>query len=268
MDESLATLMKHGYAWLFGAVLVEQMGLPLPSVPLLVAAGALVGLGHLGPIGVLGAVLTASLLADLAWYELGRRQGRRVLGFLCKMALEPEVCVRVTEGVFERWGLKCLLFAKFVPGLYTVTPPVAGLVGIKRGRFALWDSVGITIWAGTYTGLGYLLRYQLEDLMDIIETWGTSLFQLVLAVIGIHLIYKFVRRRQFLGRLRLARISAQELKEMLDSGQQVMIADLRHSTNIQSDPFVIPGAHVLTIDSLSERHQELPRDREIVLYCT
>lgn len=268
MEESLATLMKHGYLWLFGAVLVEQLGVPLPAVPLLVAAGALVGLGHLNPLGVLAAVLVASVLADLAWYELGRRQGRRVLGFLCKMALEPDACVRVTEGVFERWGLKCLLFAKFVPGLYTVTPPVAGMVGISRARFAAWDAAGIAIWAGLYAGLGFVLRHQLEDLMLTIDTWGTSLFQLVLLVIGVHLLYKFIRRKQFLRRIRLARITPQELKSMLDSGIPLMIADLRHSTSLAGDPFVIPGAHVLAIDQLSERHQELPRDRDIVLYCT
>lgn len=268
MEETLAVLMKHGYAWLFGAVLIEQLGVPLPSVPLLVAAGALVGLGHMGFPGVFVAVLVASLLADLVWYELGRRQGRRVLGFLCKVALEPETCVRATEGVFERWGLKCLLFAKFVPGLYTVTPPVAGLIGLTRGRFILWDGAGIAIWTATFTGLGYLLRNQLESLMATVETWGTSLLHFVLAVVAIHLVYKLVRRWQIIYQFRMARITPEELKGLLDEGEQVMIVDLRHSLNVAGDPFVIPGAHPLAIDQLSDRHQELPRDREIVLYCT
>lgn len=260
--------MENGYSMLFAAVLLDQLGLPLPSIPILLAAGALVGLGHMSALPVFLVVLLAALIGDLLWYELGRRTGGAVLGFLCRVSLEPETCVRTTENVFERYGVRCLLFAKFIPGLYTVTPPVAGMVGLPLRRFILWDIAGITIWASVYAGLGGALSHQLEWLLKKVESWGTSLFQFVVLVLALHLLYKFIGRQQFMSRLRTARIMPEELKRMMDRGEQVMIADLRHSSELVRDPHTIPGALVIAIDELQERHHELPRDREIVLYCT
>ena len=176
--------------------------------------------------------------------------------------------MRTTEGVFDRYGVRCLLFAKFVPGLYTVTPPVAGMVGLRLRKFVVYDSLGIAIWAGFYTGLGYALRHQLEWLLTTVEAWGASLVQILLLVLVLHLAYKFVVRQQFLRRLRTARISPEELKQNIDDGIEVLIADLRHSSDVLRNPFVIPGALQISIDDLEARHSELPRDREIILYCT
>jgi membrane protein DedA with SNARE-associated domain len=268
MEEALATLRENGYPMLFLAVLLDQLGIPLPSLPILLAAGALVGLGHMAAPPVLLVILLASLLGDLFWYELGRRKGGGILNFLCRVSLEPETCVRTTEGVFERYGVRCLLFAKFVPGLYTVTPPVAGIVGLPLRRFVFWDTAGIAIWAGVYVGLGFALSHQLESLLMKMEAWGASVFQVVLLVVVLHLAYKFVGRQQFLRRLRIARLTPEELKEKIDGGEEVMIADLRHSSDLSRNPFVIPGALVIAIDQLEQRHSELPRDRDIVLYCT
>jgi membrane protein DedA with SNARE-associated domain len=268
VEDALKTLMENGYSMLFAAVLLDQLGLPLPSIPILLAAGALVGLGHMSALPVFLVVLVAALLGDLFWYELGRRKGASVLGFLCRVSLEPETCIRTTEGVFDRYGVRCLLFAKFVPGLYTVTPPVAGMVGLPLRRFLLWDTAGIAIWAGVYAGLGGLMHHQLEWLLAKVESWGTSLLQLVLLLLVVHLALKFFYRQQFMARLRTARITPQELKQKLDSGEQVLIADLRHSSDLLRHPRTLPGALVLAIDELQERHNELPRDRDIILYCT
>jgi membrane protein DedA with SNARE-associated domain len=268
VNEAIEALRANGYPLLFLAVLLDQLGLPLPSIPILLAAGALVGLGHLGLGPALLIILLAALLGDLLWYELGRRKGATILKFLCRVSLEPDSCVRATEGVFEKYGVRCLLFAKFVPGLYTVTPPVAGIVGLKLRRFILFDTLGILIWAGVYVGLGALMSHQLEWLLMKVEAWGTSMVQVVVFLIAAHVLYKFIARQRFLRQLRTARITPEELKQMLDDGTEVMIADLRHSSELAQNPFVIPGALVLSIDHLEHRHSELPRDREIILYCT
>ena len=268
MNEALEILKENGYSAVFLAVLLDQLGLPLPSIPILLAAGALVGLGHLSLIPVLIMVLLAALTGDLLWYELGRRKGHSVLKFLCRVSLEPESCVRSTEGVFERYGVRCLLFAKFVPGLYTVTPPVAGMVGLPLKRFVLWNSLGILIWTGVYAGLGLVMSHQLEWLLYQVEAWGASLLQVVILVVAGHLTYKFIVRQLFLRELRTARIGPEELKQMMESGQEVLIADLRHSSDIKQNPVIIPGARVVTIDNLDRHHDRLPRDQEIVLYCT
>ena len=268
MEQALESLREHGYWALFVSVLLEQLGVPIPSIPLLLAAGALVGLGYLSPIPVILIVLLACLIGDLLWYELGRRKGASILKLLCRVSLEPESCIRTTEGVFDRYGIKCLLFAKFVPGLYTVTPPVAGMVGLKLRRFVIYDTLGILIYTGVFTGLGLVMRNQLEWLLFKVETWGASIFQVVLLILGVNLAYKFILRQRFVRSLRAARITAEELKQMLDGGEEVMIADLRHSSEIKRERMIIPGARVVPLDEIDRAHERLPRDRDIILYCS
>lgn len=268
MEAVLEALRDHGYSLLFVAVLLDQLGIPLPSLPMLLAAGAFVGMGTMNGLAVLLIVMTASLLADLVWHELGRRKGRAILGLLCRVSLEPDTCVRSTESVFERYGVRCLLFAKFVPGLYTITPPMAGMVGLSALRFALWDTAGILIYASAYLGLGYALRHQLDWLLDTVQSYGASVLQLLLLVVVGHLALKWIHRRQFIARLRTARISPEELKSLIDDGAEPIIADLRRAADLRYSPWVIPGAIAITIEELQSRHEELPRDREVVLYCT
>lgn len=268
MQATLDLLREHGYAALFLAVLLEQLGLPLPAVPLLVGAGAMVGLGYLNIVPVLAATLLASLLADLVWYELGRRNGARILTTLCKISLEPDSCVQQTEGVFDRYGDGSLLFAKFVPGLGTVAPPVAGMVGLPLARFALLDSLGILIWGGLYSGLGVIFADQLESLVGRLQSLGATLLQLVGGGLLLYVLAKAASRYLFLRRLRTARITPQELQALIDGPEAPFIVDLRSQVHHRADPYIIPGALVLAAEELHLRHAELPRDRDIVLYCT
>src|SRR6516162_7377571 len=127
MHPILNILLTHGYLLLLGWVLLEQLGLPVPSLPLLLAAGALSGLGRLNLIACVMVSVSASVAADVFWYELGRRKGVKVVQWLCKISLEPDSCVRRTEGIFERQGAKSLLIAKFIPGLNAVATPLAGI---------------------------------------------------------------------------------------------------------------------------------------------
>jgi len=268
MNSALELLKESGYFALFFTVLLDQLGVPLPSLPLLMAAGALVGLGHLSALPVLGVVVLASLLGDLFWYELGRRRGASILKFLCKVSLEPDSCVRTTEGIFDRYGDRCLIVAKFIPGLYTVTPPVAGMVGLPLARFLFYDTLGIVLWVGVYGGLGLALSDQLEWLLQQVERFGVTLFQVILGVLAVHLGHKFYWRQRFLHKLRTARITAAELKSKMDEGEEVWIADLRHHLDYERDPVRLPGALRMTMDEIEHRHREIPRDRDIILYCT
>lgn len=173
MSETLQWLLQHGYAAIAVYVLAKQLGLPLPAAPVLVAAGALAGSGELGFAQVIGLALLASLAADVLWYEIGRRYGRRVLRFLCHRSLEPGSCVRRTEGAFVRTGAWSLVVAKFVPGLSTVAPPLAGMVRIRLWRFLLLDGAGILAWALAYAGLGYLFGHPLERIAQWSWRMGT-----------------------------------------------------------------------------------------------
>src|SRR2546428_11879107 len=143
-------------------MLRRQFGLPVPAIPVLLAAGALAGLGRLNLSLVLAASIAASLLSDTLWFEIGRRRGVRVLDFLCSVSLEPDSCVRRTEQMFGRYGVRSLVVSKFVPGLGTAAPPLAGIFGMRLPRFPPFHSLGALPYAGVFTGLGRRFSGQLE----------------------------------------------------------------------------------------------------------
>ncbi len=261
-------LLRHGYAVLFGFVLVEQAGLPVPAVPVLLAMGALAGMGRFGLGWALLVAVAACLLSDSLWYVLGRRHGARILGLLCRISLEPDSCVRRTENLFARQGARALLVAKFVPGLSAVATPVAGLIRMRPVSFLLWDGGGALLWAGTYLGLGYAFSTQIERVAAAAAGLGSRVVVLLAAAFLAYLLLKYVQRRRFIREIAVDRITPAELRAKLDAGEPVVVVDLRQSIEFEADGTTVPGALHLLPDELDARHQEIPRDREVVLYCT
>lgn len=261
-------LIEHGASVLFWIVFIEQVGLPIPAMPLLIAAGALVGAGKMSAGTALLIPLVASLPPDLAWYLLGRLKGGKVLGFLCRMSLEPDSCVRSTENLFHQYGARSLLIAKFVPGFSTVAPPLAGIVGMSTVTFVLYDAAGTLIWAGTTAGVGALFSDQLERLGQLFDQAGGLVLAFIVLGLGAFIGYKFHHRRKFLRSLRMAKITVDELKERMDAGDPITILDVRHPISMELDPETIPGALNMLLEEIEYRHHEIPRDQEVVLYCT
>ena len=268
MHRTLEFLLHHGYVLLLGWVFAEQIGLPIPSMPLLLAAGALVGTGRMNFFASLFYVVLAAVVADSIWYQLGRRKGIRVLQLLCKISLEPDSCVRRTEGVFSQQGARSLLLAKFIPGLSTVAPPLAGIFHMRPRRFLIYDALGSLLWATTFLGLGYVFSGEIERLAEHLAALGGWLLVIVLGALAAYIAYKFVARQRFLRELRIARITVEELKSKIDSGEELVIVDLRHSMDFEADPETIPGAFRMDSKELEEKNDRLPRDREVILYCT
>lgn len=268
MNETLQFLVKHGYAVTFGWVLAEQIGIPIPAVPILLAAGALAGQGQLSMALVLLSATVAAVISDTAWYEIGRRRGGKVLAWLCRISLEPDSCVRNTERIFERHGARSLLLAKFLPGFSTVAPPLAGVFSMKLPRFLLYDIAGTLLWAGTFAGLGYLFSNQLEAVARRASELGGWALALILFALVAYVGWKFFQRQRFLRSLRVARILPDELQQKLAAGEEVLVVDLRHAVDFEADPFTIPGAHHLDAEELENHHDAIPRDRDIILYCT
>jgi membrane protein DedA with SNARE-associated domain/rhodanese-related sulfurtransferase len=260
-------LAEHGSSVLFWVIFVEQIGFPLPAIPLLVAAGALVGAGKMSLATALLVPVTASLPPDLAWYYLGRRKGGKVLGFLCRLSLEPDSCVRDTETVFHRNGPRGLLLAKFIPGLSTVAPPLAGIVGMPAAMFVVYDIAGTLIWAAVSAGVGALFSDQLEQLAGLFDQAGGLMLVILLLGFAGFLAYKFYHRQRFLRHLRMAKISVEELKRRMDAGDAISVIDVRHPLSLDRDSESIPGSINFTLEEIEHRHHEIPRDRDIVLYC-
>jgi membrane protein DedA with SNARE-associated domain len=268
MHRTLEFVLHHGYMLVLGWVFVEQLGIPLPSTPLLLAAGALAGTRHLNFFVCLFYAILGCVVADSIWYQLGRRKGIRILQLLCKISLEPDSCVRRTEGIFSKQGARSLLVAKFIPGLGAVTPPLAGIFHMRPRRFVLFDACGALLWSGAYLGLGYLFSGEIEHIAQDLASLGSRLLIILVGIFGAYIGYKFVVRQRFLRELRIARITVEELKEKIDSGEDLVIVDLRHSVDFEADPEVIPGARHMDAKDLEGKNDQLPRDREVILYCT
>jgi len=237
-------------------VVAEQVGIPLPAVPALLAVGALAAQGRVNLLLVIGAIALVALPVDLVWHELGRRRGARVLSGLCRLSLEPDVCVRRTENLFIRHGVRALLVAKFLPGLTTVMPPLAGVFGVPRLRFALYDLAGVVLWAGLWAGIGHVFSETIEVVAQRVSALGRTAG------------FKYLRRRLFLRRLRIARISPEDLKHKLEAGEDVAILDLRTALDVAVTPYAIPGSRWITAEALDEHMSDIPRDRELVVYCS
>ena len=266
MGHTIQFLIRHGYALLFVWILAEQGAVPLPSIPLLLACGALAHDGKLNLALVLLYGLTACLIADNIWFQLGRKRGGRILRFICRVSLEPDSCVRQTENVFLKYGLRSLLVSKFVPGLNAVAAPLAGSSGAPFSKFAIYDSMGALLWISSYVALGYLFSDQLEIVADHALRLGSWLVLVVVGLAAAWIGWKFIQRRRFLRKLSVSRITPEELRDLMDSGEEVMIVDLRSKVGPE-DPS-IPGALRMSVEEIGSRHQEIPRDRDIVLFCS
>ena len=265
LEEAADFLIRHGYVVLFGWVLLEQLGLPIPAAPLLIAAGALARAGKMNLTFALALPFVALILADLFWYSLGRYRGGRILKLLCRISLEPDSCVRRTENLFIRQGIRSLLIAKFIPGLNTAAPSLAGVFRIPVPRFLIFDGLGGFLWVVTVTGVGLILGDELEQ---IALRWGGWLVAVLAGGLAAYVLWKFIQRQRFIRRLRVARITPKELMDKLTAKESIAIVDLRQPMDIEAFPQMIPGALRIALEEIEERHGEIPRDRDVVLYCS
>jgi membrane protein DedA with SNARE-associated domain/rhodanese-related sulfurtransferase len=261
-------LLVYGYFLLFTWVLVDQLGVPLPATPAILAAGALSVEHRISfPLAFLIAV-AASLIADSTWFFIGRKFGHRVLRVLCKLSLEPADCVRRSQDTDGGRRAPALMIAKFVPGLATLAPPAAGVHGVGFGSFLLFDGIGATLWAGVLLFAGRFFGDLINRDPGVLNWAGR--FSGALLALGILtlLLWRIYRRQKFMKGLIAARLEPAELKRRVDSGEDVYIVDLRHPLEVLADPFTLPGAHTISPEALAARNNEIPRDRDVVLYCT
>lgn len=265
MHHPMEFLLRHGYPVLFAMVLAEQLGAPIPAMPVLLAMGALIGSGKYSWAGALSLSVAASMAADGAWYGLGRKRGSPVLKWLCKVSLEPDSCVSSTRYWFKKLGGWALVIAKFVPGLSTVAPPMAGLSKMPWWKFLGADGLGGFIWAGAFLFLGHIFRTQLEDVAAYAARLGGWLITILIGAAAIWIAWKYYQRRRFIKSLRVARIQPEDLKLQL---RDVYILDLRTAEEFTNDGAKIPGAIWIDRKEIEVRHEEIPRDRDVILYCT
>ncbi len=264
MNDTLHFLAQHGTTVLFIVVLAEQVGLPIPALPMLMAAGALVGAGQMGFWSAVGTAMLAALLGDQLWFELGRRRGRQVLGWLCRISFEPLACIRRTEEFFARHGIRSLMVAKFIPGLSTIAPPLAGIMGLGMPQYLLYNGIGTMLWVGSGIGFGLVFSNQLDQALKIATNLGPTVALTLLGMLVGYMVYKALHRYR-VERL-VPRLTARQLVEKIAAGEDPVIIDLRPH-DAQEDVPGIPGSLTLSLDEVLRKRHELPHDRDVVLYC-
>jgi membrane protein DedA with SNARE-associated domain/rhodanese-related sulfurtransferase len=259
--------VDYGLWIIFGTVLLQQLGVPIPVFPLLIFAGAQAVERPMHGIWALVLSVLASAIGNYIWFLAGRRYGHRVLRAVCKVSLSPDSCVRQTETTFERYGAATLLVARFLPGLGMVAPPLAGGLGLRATTFLLYNGAGSALWAAGGLALGLVFHTEVEWLLDSLAGLGTHAIGTLAGIVAIYVSYRWWNRWRFRRGLCAARISVAELDEMMNRGNEPLVLDVRSRTQRKLDSRSIPGARLIDLDDVERSLTEIPRDRDVIVYC-
>lgn len=249
------------------ALLLAGVGAPLPMSPILLAAGALV---HLGQINLAAAVLISPLcltLGDVLWYFLGKRYGHGVLSTVCRISLERDVCIRKTQDTFMRYGLRVLLFSRFVPGLSTLAAPMAGAASRNFPRFLAYETAGTFFYTTAYMIVGFIFANQLERVLQILSSAGTHLSIAAGVALILYLAFKIFMRYWLIRQADFLALQAAEVEKKRSAQPHLMLVDLRGPNDLAADPYAIPGARMLRESDLMLEVDTINRDTPIVLFC-
>lgn len=263
----VALIADYGLLLVALCVMAEQIGLPVPAFPVLLVAGALAAAGRLPLAALVVVSLAAALACDLLWYWAGRRYGPHLLRGLCRISLSPDSCVHRSELRFERWGGGILVFAKFVPGLSLVAPPLAGALGLSLRTFLLLDGGGGLLWTAAGVGLGYAFAPAIGRLLDAVAATGRISLVVVVALFVLFAIWRWLRRRRLREALAVPRIDTAQLHAALAAAAPPLVVDVRSAVSRKLDPRIIRGARLADAEGIAAELGDVPRERNIVTYC-
>lgn len=264
----IGLLTQYGFELIFANVLIQQMGMPIPVLPTLIVAGALAADGKLSVAGIFAAAFAACAISDATWYTAGRLYGRRVMTLLCRISLSPDACVQQSEFQFHRWGGVTLVVAKFFPGLSMIVPSLAGTTRRSFWSFVVLDGMGAAIWVSVAIALGMLFHREIGRLIGRLEELGAIAIGVIGILLAGYIAIKWRQRRRLHNSLRMARITVDELHRLIAEGQRPVIVDLRTSLARGEDSHFIPGALMADFAEANRWLDEVPRDREVIFYCT
>ncbi|MGE0668593.1 MAG: rhodanese-like domain-containing protein [Sphingomonadales bacterium] len=267
METIVALIQQYGLLVIFINLLLEEAGVPIPSMPVVMIAASMAGVSEYGIPGIVAAGTAGALISDIAWYRSGRRYGRRVLTLLCRVSLSPDTCVRQTESMFVRAGPMTLVFAKFVPGLANVCVALAGITRVKFGTFLVLDTLGAALYVGGVALLGVIFAGAIVDALETLESLGRYGLVLIVGLLALYLLIRWWQRQLFIRQLRMDRVTVDELVRMVGTDDKPVILDVR-SREARALDGIIPGA----IGAYPAENEPLilafPRDREIIVYCS
>lgn len=270
MNELLTSLGRHGYALTFALLLAETVGLPLPASIALVAAGAAIASHTLSAPGVILAAMAGLILGDIWQFWLGRYTGWALLGFLCRLSMNPETCMLRSAQSFYKRGKTTLLFAKFIPGVNTMAAPLAGSMKMPFVLFLQLDLAGSALYTFAYLLLGYLSRDFLAATLKSIYTASRAMEAAIIVALILYVAYRIVQYQRYREYDFVPRIHAEELAQRLADGEgdRLQIIDVRSHGYYDVGAERIFGSIRIEPNNLEEEIKHLPKDKDIYLYCT
>jgi len=270
MQPLLSLIGRHGYLLVFFLVLAEAIGLPVPAAVALVAGGAAAAAGVLSIFKVLLLALLAMMMGDILLFVSGRYMGWSLLGFLCKLSVNPETCILRSAESFYKRGKATLLFAKFIPGINTMAPPLAGSMRMPLDTFLRLDFLGAALYATAYIVLGFLFRDFLASLIHGFQTAGRAVEGVtVFAIIGYAVYRVWLYRTHAVYRI-VPRIQVEEVTRRLASEDKdkILLVDVRSHGYYDAGTARIKGSIRLEPNNLKEELKNIPKDKDIYVYCT
>ena len=270
MNDLLSLMARHGYAVTFALLLAEAIGLPIPAAITLVAAGAAVASHTLWGPGVLLAALVALLIGDSSLFWLGRYSGWALLGFLCRLSMNPETCILRSAESFYKRGKLTLVVAKFIPGINTMAAPLAGSMKMRYRQFLRLDFAGATLYCLTYLLVGFVSRDFLTAVLNSFHAAGRVMEIVIAAAVVAYPVYRAATLHKYRKYDVIPRVQVQELAARLKSedGVNAQIVDVRSHGYYDSGAERIKGSIRIEPNKLEEEIKNLPKEKDLYLYCT
>ena len=262
MDLLLHVIETYGLWVVFVCVILDQGGLPFPAYPPMIVTAGLAVDSNTSLIPILVVATLGTLLADLLWFAGGRRFGARLLRLMCKLSLSADSCVGMTRRIYSRWGAPSLIVSKYIPGFAAVATTLAGETGTSLRGFLFYDGIGAMLWAGGAIALGAIFHEAVAAVLLELESLGHVALLMLLGAIVLFIVGKWWQRRRFLMKIRMARISAEDLSVLLESGAAAKVLDVR-SSDRRAQSGWIPGS--IEVHDISELR--LNADDDVIVYC-
>ena len=266
MDTIVHLLVAHGLVVVFLNVLAAQVGLPLPTVPVLVVMGARSMAGEVSVGALFAVAVAACLTADIAWYAAGQRYGGSVLRTVCRLSMSPDSCVRQTQSLFARWGVWTLVVAKFIPGLGTISTALSGQTRVALPVFVLLDALGASLFVGVAIGLGRAFHSAVDNLLGMLAGFGEVGVAVIVVALLLFVAFRFAQRHWLIRALRMTRISVAELERLRQSDTPHAIYDVRAAVSRERDG-AIPGALPWSVDAKELPPNAAAPEVEVIVYC-
>jgi len=267
MEKLIPFIALHGPLIIFVLAFADELGFPFPSEFIFLQVGALVALGKFSLVWALAIPIVGTLVADVGLYYVGRFWGAQCLRLAYRFSLEPEAFSHRRERLFGQYGMRFLLISKFLP-MSMIPPVLAGMTRINLFRFLLFASAGTVFWVTLYTGVGYLFHHQIDSIVRTASRATGTVAIVGGVLLAVYIAFKYIRRRRILRLHHEKRIAPEELKAKMDAGQPVVLVDVRSREAIEAFPYVIPGAIQIPKEEISERGDEIPAGKELILYCS